>query len=220
MIKKIIIFFLVPYSLLILPGISWSDTLRCDGERLVADLQTEYERIGDISSLFEQTTTVPGDPTGVNATGKVFFKRPHLMRWEYEKPERQVIVTSGDKVYLYEIDARQITVVPRDQFLSTRISRAFFFGKGDIRRDFKIKGCRKENALYVLTLFPKRQIPQLKLLRLYIDPDTKIIKKTILEDQTGGKTIISFIDMKVNKGLPEKLFEFSIPKGVDVYNME
>ncbi len=219
MTKKILIFSLF-YSLLILTGLSFSDTLRCDQERLVDDLQNEYERIRDISSLFKQTTTVPGDPNGLNATGKVFFKRPHLMRWEYKSPERQVIVTSGDRVYLYEIDARQVTVIPRDQFLSTKISRAFFFGKGDIRRDFQVKGCQRENNLYVLTLFPKKQIPQLKSLRLFIDSETKIIKKTILEDHTGGKTIISFFDMKINEGLSEELFKFSIPKGVDVYNME
>ena len=40
------------------------------------------------------------------------------MRWEYSQPEPQLIVTSGQEVYVYEEEANQVMVLPRDQLLS------------------------------------------------------------------------------------------------------
>ncbi len=185
---------------------------------LIERLQKRYESTKDISGDFIQKTTVPGDPEPVMASGKVYFKRPYLMRWDYEKPDRQLLVTSGEKVYLYEIDAKQVSVLSRKQFLSTKISRAFFLGKGDIRRDFVVVGCTLGPDGWVLRLRPKEPIPQLKSLELTIDKDNYLVKKTVIEDQMGGTTSIIFNKTKVNTGLDPDLFKFKIPKGVRVFH--
>ena len=187
--------------------------------RFITDkLQKSYESFKDISATFVQQTIIPGDPEPVRASGRVFFKRPYLMRWDYETPERQLIVTSGSKVYVYEIEAKQVNVLSRKQFLSTKVSRAFFFGKGDIQRDFKVIGCTLTEDGWVLELQPREPIPQLKTLRLTIDKDRFLVKKTEIEDQMGSKTVIAFNDIRINANLGKKLFTFRIPKGVEVFN--
>ena len=188
-------------------------------QRLLNILQKRYDQTMAISARFRQRTFAPGDPKGVTASGKVYFKRPHLMRWEYERPEKQLIVTSNRDVYIYEIEARQVTILPRKQFLSSEISRAFFFGKGDLRRDFSVEpapaGARDPS--WTLSLKPKRQAPQLKRLLISLDPHSHLLKRVVIEDQMGGRTIIQFSDIRVNRDLPPSLFRFVVPEGVEVY---
>ncbi len=181
-------------------------------------LQKKYESTTDISARFIQETSIPGDTEIVKASGRVYFKRPYLMRWDYEKPDKQLIVTSGTRVYVYEIEANQVSVISRKQFLSTKISKAFFFGKGDIRRDFKVIGCSLTKEGWVLRLEPKEPIPQLKSLKLTVDKNTFLVKKTEIEDQMGSRTVIYFNDIKVNQGISPELFHFVPPKGVEIFN--
>ncbi len=188
-------------------------------QMLVDTLQKRYEQTAAIAADFRQVTYAPGDPEGVRAEGKVYFKRPYLMRWDYKKPSRQVIVTSGKDVYIYEEEANQVTILPRDQLLSTEISRAFFFGKGDLRRDFKVEPPPHNigNGGWSLCLIPKRQVLQMKMIVLTLDPDRHIVKKILIEDQMGGKTLIKFYNIKVNPKLSGALFKFVPPEGAEIY---
>jgi outer membrane lipoprotein carrier protein len=166
-----------------------------------------------------QKSYVSGDPGVVEASGTVYFKRPHLMRWEYERPDRQLIVTSGRRVYIYEMEANQVTVLPRDRFLSSEISRAFFLGRGDLRREFVIdRSCRfKDESQWTLCLRPKREIPQLKALSLTIDPESHLIKRVVVEDKMGGHTVIEFSDIQVDRDMPDALFRFKVPRDAEVF---
>ncbi len=207
-------------SFLLILIIKASVVFPCQVQEIIDSLQERYNKTFDITASFKQTTFTLGDPNGINATGRVYFKRPHLMRWDYKEPEEQLIVTSDKNVYLYEKEAEQVSVLSRDRFLSSKLSRAFFFGKGDIRRDFFVDECKENNQLLELKLRPKTKIPQLRVLFLFVDPKSFLVKKTILEDQMGGKTIIEFLNIKVNKGLSNELFHFKPPKGVEVFKIE
>jgi len=192
---------------------------RADVGRLVDVLQRRYDHTRSISAHFLQRSYASGDPDGIEAGGTVYFKRPHLMRWEYDRPDRQLIVTSGGKVYIYEVEANQVTVLPRDRFLSSEISRAFFLGRGDLRREFVIdRSCRFKGAgQWTLCLRPKREIPQLKALSLTIDPESHLIRQVVVEDRMGGHTVIEFSDIQVDRDIPDALFSFKVPSEAEVF---
>jgi outer membrane lipoprotein carrier protein len=191
-------------------------------EDLVSMLQKKYEATTDITSHFEQETFASGSSEGLKAEGKVYFNRPHQMRWEYRQPEPQLIVTGGQEVYVYEEEANQVMVLPRDQLLSTEISRAFFFGKGDLKRFFivehPVKG--QADARWMLKLTPRNPVPQVCTIWIVVDSDTHLVKEMWLEDQLGGRTHLVFSDVKVNKGLPDGLFQFVPPPGVEIYRTD
>ncbi|MCP4369790.1 MAG: outer membrane lipoprotein carrier protein LolA, partial [Deltaproteobacteria bacterium] len=58
----------------------------------------------DFSSYFVQESTLKAmDITDV-ASGSIFVKRPGMMRWEYDKPDKQTIITDGKKLWVYKPD--------------------------------------------------------------------------------------------------------------------
>jgi outer membrane lipoprotein carrier protein len=173
----------------------------------------------DITSKFKQETFAAGSSEALKSEGKVYFSRPHQMRWEYTCPESQLIVTSGQEVYVYEEEESQVMVFPRDQLLSNEISKAFFLGKGDLTRYFivehPVEG--QANDSWMLKLIPRNPVPQVRFLWIFIDPGTHLINEMWLQDQLGGKTHLLFRDIKVNKGLSPELFQFVPPPGVEIY---
>ncbi len=201
---------------------SLAEGLSKRGEDLVLLLQKKYETTTDITSNFEQETFASGSSEGLKAKGKVYFSRPHQMRWEYSQPEPQLIVTSGKEVYVYEKEANQVMVVPRDQLLSTEISKAFFFGKGDLKRYFivehPVEG--QPDAKWMLKLIPRNPVPQVCTIWIVVDSDTHLVKEMWLEDQLGGRTHLVFSNVKVNKGLSNDLFRFVPPPGVEIYRTD
>ncbi len=189
-------------------------------ERLVSLLQSRYEDTSDITARFVQETFAVGVSDGLKAEGKVYFKRPHQMRWEYSLPEPQIIVTTGQKVYVYEKEANQVMILPRDQLLSSEISRAFFFGKGDLRRFFNVDVPEDDrpDKRWVLKLTPKDPGVQVRTIWLTVDPDFHLVKEMWLKDQLGARTHLVFSNVKVNKGLSDTLFRFVPPPGVEIYH--
>ncbi len=189
---------------------------------VISYVQKRYDTTEDITATFTQETYSPGAVEPVMASGKVFFKRPEMMRWEYERPVPQLIVTSGKEVYVYEKEARQVMVLPKERFLSSAVSRAFFLGKGSLRTFFDVttdEECGLK-TVWCLRLVPKKESGTLKALRIVIDPQTHLIQEMWISDELSSRTHIRFRDIRVNQHLSPDLFRFEPPAGVEVYRAD
>jgi outer membrane lipoprotein carrier protein len=213
-------FFLLVF--LLRPGLSFSECTQDRVKELAALLQNSYEDTSDIAAEFVQETTPAGATEGLRAAGKVYFKRPRLMRWEYRTPDPQLIVTCGNVVYVYEEEANQVMILPRDQFLSSEISRAFFFGKGDLEKSFRAEAPDADwpNASWTLKLTPRDPVQQVRALWITLNPESHLVSEMLLEDQLGGRTHIILKDVKVNTGVKASIFQFIPPPGVEIYRAD
>jgi len=61
---------------------------------IIKKVETRYTVQG-FSANFFQVSTIKAMKITDTAYGRAFFKRPDKMRWEYEKPDRQTIITDG-----------------------------------------------------------------------------------------------------------------------------
>lgn len=205
------ILFLILFSFLISP-VSAS---ALEASEIVRLLQERYEKAQNVTAIFQQETIPAGSSQGIKAEGLVFFKRPQQMRWEYEKPEKQLIVTSGEEVFVYEEEVKQVIIVPRDQFLTSEISKAFFLGKGDLENFFSVHHI--PDAPMTIKLVPRETSPQLKELLLTMDERSHLVREMWLQDHLGGKTHLLFKNIKINNNLQPALFTFTPPKGAEIY---
>jgi outer membrane lipoprotein-sorting protein len=63
---------------------------------------------------------------------------------------------------------------------------------------------------------PKRSDPDVEWLILVVDSRSLQLRQLEASDKQGGRSTFTFSNLKENRGLSDKLFEFRIPRGVDV----
>jgi outer membrane lipoprotein carrier protein len=146
-------------------------------------------------------------------------KRPGRMRWVYEKPERKEFVSDGVRVYSYIPADKQVIVSPVPSDAQATTPALFLAGKGHLVRDFTASFTELPGAAQgtvALKLVPKRTDPEVEWLILGLDPASLQIRQLVATDRQGGRSVFTFSDLKENRGLSDKIFEFRIPRGVDV----
>jgi outer membrane lipoprotein-sorting protein len=67
-----------------------------------------------------------------------------------------------------------------------------------------------------LKLVPRRSEPEYEYLVVTLDPSSLQIRALTTRDHQGGESAITFSNMKENRGLPDKDFVFTVPRGVTV----
>ena len=66
-------------------------------------IQTQYQSILSFSGHFTQTSfRANSEVAPRTAEGEVSYKRPGKMRWLYDAPEEQLLVTNGETLWLYD----------------------------------------------------------------------------------------------------------------------
>jgi outer membrane lipoprotein carrier protein len=155
------------------------------------------------------------------ASGRLYVRYPGMMRWEYEKPERQVIITDGKQLWIFR---------PQDNLVMTGNAPVFFRdGKGAsflsdislVRKKFKIALARAEGEyLYELRMTPIERTMNVSEIRLYITPRSYNIARIVTLNDLGDDTRIDIIQPKFNVNLEPSLFSFDIPPGADVQKID
>ena len=77
---------------------------------IVNKLQSQYNKTSDFSAVFTQETLTKslGVPAIVN--GKVYFKKPGMMKWKYTDPITHEIITDGETLWYYFPEEKQVRI--------------------------------------------------------------------------------------------------------------
>jgi len=183
-------------------------------------VEKRYDVI-DFSSYFVQESTLKAmDITDV-ASGSIFVKRPGMMRWEYDKPDRQTIITDGKTLWVYKPDDNQVMIGRAPSFFGDGKGAGFLSDMKLIREQFKVSFEKeKSDHDYVIKLLPKEQTVGVTKIYLAISKITFKIKKIITLNEYDDETIIELINSKFNLNLDKSLFNFIVPEGTDVIMMD
>ncbi|MEO8681532.1 MAG: outer membrane lipoprotein carrier protein LolA [Vicinamibacterales bacterium] len=190
-----------------------------DPQALAARVQQRLATIRDFSGDFVQSYEGGVLRTRTTERGTVSIKRPGRMRWVYSKPERKEFVSDGNRLYTYLVEDRQVIVSPAPGPADGTIPALFLAGQADLARDFVPTFTELPGAaagLIGLKLVAKAHDPDYEWLAIGIEPKTLQIQHLIAVDRQGGKSAFAFTNLKENRGLSDKDFEFRIPRGVDV----
>lgn len=187
-------------------------------EQFAGRVQQRYDTIKDFEADFVQSYEGGVLRTKTTERGSVSIKRPGRMRWVYLKPERKEFVSDGTRVYSYLPADKQVIVspMPSDQATTPAL---FLTGKGHLVRDFTATFTQLPGVspgVTVLKLIPKKADPDIESLVLGVDSQSLQIVQLVATDRQGGRSSFIFSNLKENRGLSDKIFEFRIPRGVDV----
>src|SRR5262245_30958888 len=71
-----------------------------------------------MTARFSQLT-LDGSGTRLQETsGQLSLKRPGLFRWHTDAPQEQLLISNGEKVWLFDPDLEQVTIQKLDQRLT------------------------------------------------------------------------------------------------------
>lgn len=200
-----------------------------DAAAIVALVQAFYDQTKTLQADFEQTRYTRLYDRYDRANGKVAFKKPGMMRWDYAKPNGQVFVSDGKKLLIYqppqegEKRGQLIERALGDDQLPSAFS--FLTGGGDLDEDFEVRllehGNEKFEGGHVLQLIPRKPTPNYEQLVFYVrtlHTDGKraaIVQRVLIIDAAGNRNRFDFSKIKFNRDVPDKRFSYRPPKGTE-----
>jgi len=165
------------------------------------------------TARFEQQVLDRNCKVVERASGTFAFARPGKFRWSYDKPNKQVLVGDGRKLWIHDPDLNQVTVKRIDRAISSTPA-ALLAGKDDITALFTLRDAGPAEGLNWVEALPKAQDTGFERVRLGLNG--KSLAAMELYDQLGGRTMLRFSDLKANAPVSADTFTFTPPKGADV----
>jgi outer membrane lipoprotein carrier protein len=180
-------------------------------------LQEKYDRVKDFTADFTHVYAGGVLKKRASESGTVQIRKPGMMRWDYTAPDKKEFVSDGHKMYSYVPADKQVIVssLPSDDQATTAV--LFLAGKGNLTRDFNVSYADNADPdMIALRLDPRRQQRDYDWLVLVVDRRSMQIRGLTAADQQGGRSTFTFKNYRENTGIPDKVFEFKIPRGADV----
>jgi outer membrane lipoprotein carrier protein len=216
------------FALLTLAGsVTAEETERLDPAVVVGLVQSFYDQTKTLQAEFEQTRYTRLYDRYDRAKGQVVFKKPGMMRWDYDQPNGQVFVSNGKKLLIYqppEKGEKSGQLIERalgeDQLPS---AFSFLFGGGNHDQDFEVRLLEHDNESfqngYVLQLIPRRPTPNYEQLVFYVRTLTNdgkragVVQRVLIIDSAGNRNRFDFSKIKFNRDVSDKRFSYRPPRG-------
>lgn len=187
-----------------------------DISAVVAGIQKKYSSINDLKSPFTQKTHIKDLEEKILSSGRAWFKKPAMMKWQYEEPWKDTIVSDGKKVWYFDSRENQVAETELDAVWADSLgSYTVISMLEDLDRLFDVR-LGTENASEqgnILLHLKQKGQEQSKQVTIAVDPKTYMLRKIIIGDVFGNTTIIELGAAEVNPGIPDSFFTFRKPEG-------
>lgn len=186
-------------------------------QELAARLQARYEETRSLTADFQQQATVPMSARKRSGAGRVVILKPGRIRWDYQAPDRQVLVSDGSRVLMYFAQSRQMIVQPVSEYINSDVTYSFFVGTGNILRDFSAHPPERpaHPGLQAIRLVPKKAHPQVDFLHVWMD-DAFLLRRLEIVDHFGSVTELVFSNIVSNAPVAPETFNFTPPAGTEI----
>ena len=189
-------------------------------ERILKGVEQRYAGKGFSAAFFQESMLKAMQITDT-AEGSLTVKRPGKMRWEYTIPESQSIITDGKTMWIYRPADNQVMLGKAPVYFGQGKGAGFLSDIRLIRKSFAIEQQPAENdAYYRLKLIPRQPAQELADIILSVAKGTYQIDQVITHNAFGDETRIVLSDYRFNIDPADTLFNFAIPEGADVVQMD
>ena len=192
-------------------------------QQYFSDVAARYSQVSDYEakiSIGVGKDTMKGD---------LIFKTPNLLRIDFSSPPDQVIAFDGQTLTVYIPGYSAIlSQTMADKPGAGSASLATREGLAMLRRNYSVTfesnpapapldGAPGEQAVTLL-LNRTSASEGFKTIKLYVTPDTRLIRRIEGWTIAGDKLTFDFTGIKTNVGIPATRFEYDSPASANVYN--
>ena len=193
-------------------------------EEVAERVQHFYAETEDFQAAFVQEYTDIAAAETSQSRGRVYFKKPGMMRWDYYHADRderdRMLVADGDYFWVYEYEYQQVFQQCLEESQLPTALR-FMMGEGDLLEEFEVELADASTADNpVLELEPREPTADYRKLEFVLDGSSFEVARSTLYDPYGNTNEIQFHDARVNQNLSADGFEFEPPEGARLLNPE
>ena len=167
-----------------------------------------------LEANFQQTLRTHEGEVLQQTEGKFYLNRPGKFRWNYKTPYEQVIVSDGERIWIYDVDLEQVTVQKQSAGLPSS-PMALLQDSTKLHQSFSVSPLDEHDGVYRLRLESKTRDSDFT--EIIVGVDVKGLRFMQLHDQFEQVTDIVFSEITINTNLAKEIFEFKAPEGVDVF---
>jgi len=191
-------------------------------EKVLEKIEAKQKDLTDLQADVIQTTSTREQKDFETVTGQIILKVPGRFSIHYKEPAEQVIVSNGKSVWIYTPELKQVVeqnVRPENrEYILLQPGQSVKF----IRENYSVVLAGNETVdardCWILKLTPKNSGPETSTLCIWMDVRDCVPVKTAASDASGTTVTSLFKNIRTNKGVGDKLFEFNVPDGVEVIN--
>jgi outer membrane lipoprotein carrier protein len=187
--------------------------VQADETAAVARLTALLSQAKTLTARFSQLTLDGSGSQLQETAGELALQRPGLFRWHTDAPAEQLLVSNGQKVWLFDPDLNQVTIQVLDQRLTHTPALLLSGDVSKISENFSVT-FKEGGSVVDFILKPKAKDSLFDNLRLSFR--SGVINDMQLIDSVGQRTNILFLGVKMNQPIVASQFTFSVPAGADV----
>lgn len=186
---------------------------------VAAWVQSFYDQTRSMSADFRQRYNHRVYDREETSHGRVRFKKPGRMRFDYADPNGKVVVTDGEQLTVYEPpDPGQ----SRGQYYQQEMSQAqlpdalsFLTGDGQLAQRFRFRLLDLQAAGHeVLELRPRRPTANYSRVLLYVDSSAQrrgVVDRVVIVDQSNNTNTFDFRNQRFNSSVNGSVFRYRPP---------
>jgi outer membrane lipoprotein carrier protein len=187
---------------ILLIGLIWVGSASAeDGSKRVNDYLSGLD---SLRADFEQFTFNAERTQMLESRGTFYLERPGRFRWEYDSPNRQVIIADGKRVYLHDLELKQVSHQSQSKALAGTPALLLADG-GPIEKHFEASSLPSTDGRDWVELIPKA--PDTDVLRIELGFGKDRLESLIMEDSFGQTTRLNFSSEQRNTRLSPDLFK-------------
>ena len=178
-------------------------------QEIIEKINSEAMKLASMQCEFVQTKKVVLLNDRMVSKGKMFYKQPNKLRWEYTTPYTYVFVLNGSKISLGKnqkdvIDVNQSKVFK--EIASIMMNSVVGKCLSD-KRSFKTT-IKASNSEYIATLIPRtKEIKRLfNTIILHFDKQQSFVIRIELIEKNGDTTTIDLKNIKKNNPVNDQVF--------------
>jgi outer membrane lipoprotein carrier protein len=210
-----------------------------EAEELASRMEARYRNAKTLQATFLERYAENGSVLRTEA-GTAYFRRPGRMRWEYERPERDLFLVDGKTAWFYVPADHTVTRAPAKQSADLRTPLALLAGQMKISRVCSrveltdaVKPLREGDAVLRCQVRGEKQTAQSAedpesvlgaggsdAVFFEVARDSGELARLIVRQAGGIEVEFRFENWRFDPTLPDTMFRFDPPAGVAIVNGE
>ena len=189
-----------------LPCLSQTKLSEAQQKQVLEKIDAAAQTMKTMQCDFTQTKHMKLLSKDMLSKGKMYFKAPDKLRWQYTTPYDYTFIMSGDKVSLND---KQIDVQKNKMFRQiTSIILGSITGGGlKSSANFTVEMYKADNG-YFAKLYPKKkEVKQVyQVIEIYFNTALTMVSSVKMVEKTGDTTTVTLSNTKNNIAVDESLF--------------